>query len=84
MSESALNLLNLIVNNRDDIIYVTVLLSCIAVGKYYRKIAESAEKEKFGNILGVLIIVIVSGFHTLHIFVSFAASAGIILLHKQL
>ncbi|XP_055710525.1 lysophospholipid acyltransferase 7 [Phlebotomus papatasi] len=84
MSESALNLLNLIVNNRDDIIYVTVLLSCIAVGKYYRKIADCAEKEKFGNILGVLIIVIVSGFHTLHIFVSFAASAGIILLHKQL
>ncbi|XP_059616477.1 lysophospholipid acyltransferase 7 [Phlebotomus argentipes] len=84
MSESALNFLNLLISNRDDIIYVTVLLSCIAVGKYYRKIADNAEKEKFGNVLGILIIAIVSGFHTFHILISFAVSAGIILLHKQL
>ncbi|XP_055682633.1 lysophospholipid acyltransferase 7 [Lutzomyia longipalpis] len=84
MSESALNLLNLIINNRDDIIYITVLLSCIVVGKYYRKITDCDEKEKFGNRLGIAIIIIVSGFHSFHIFISFAVSAGIILLHRQL
>ncbi|GAB0095307.1 lysophospholipid acyltransferase 7 [Sergentomyia squamirostris] len=82
MSEGGLNILNLIISNRDDIIYVLALLFSIGIGWHYRKIKDIGSKETFGNILGILIIVLVSGFHAAHIFLSFAISAGIILLHK--
>lgn len=64
----------------DDIVYLICLVSCIYFGNFYRKIKDSEQQKFIGTALGVLILFIVSGFHILHNFVSFAVCAAAITL----
>lgn len=62
--------------NLNDIVYVTLLLFSVAVGPYYRAISKVKTKKWTGSILGLLLILIVSGFSAIHPILS--ASLGIL------
>lgn len=67
--------------NLDDIIYILLLFASIAFGYFYRTIDEDQIKRKrwIGSAFGVLLIVVVSGYHTLHILFSFGVTTLLIL-----
>ncbi|XP_055382278.1 lysophospholipid acyltransferase 7 [Condylostylus longicornis] len=66
----------------DDVLYLLCLLTSIAIGPYFCKLKNDSEKKLYGTILGVLVVFIVSGFHILHCFISFAlCAAAILCLH---
>ncbi|CAH1645573.1 unnamed protein product [Spodoptera littoralis] len=52
--------------NRNDIIYLSLLLFCIGVGPRYRALKTVQAKKWAGSILGLLLIIIVSGYSALH------------------
>ena len=49
-----------------DIIYVSLLVFSIIFGLVYRKIPSKTQKQWVGSILGLVLIYIVSGAHSLH------------------
>lgn len=59
----------------DDIIYLICLLSCIGFGYFSRKIEDDSQKKLLGTAFGVMIVIIVSGTHVLHCFISFGLCA---------
>lgn len=67
--------------NVDDVIYIALLLGCIAFGSIYRHLNNDRVNRKrwIGSAVGLLIVIIVSGFHVVHILLSFAVSTLIIL-----
>lgn len=67
----------------DDIIYIVLLLLCIAFGRIYREIKDGESKKWIGSALGVLMIFSVSGFHIWHSICTFLVNAAIILLVPQ-
>lgn len=64
----------------DDIIYLAILLSCIGFGYFYREIKDVNQKKQIGTAVGLLVILLVSGVHIIHILVTFLINAVIILL----
>lgn len=63
----------------DDIIYLSLLVASMGFGLYYRTIKNPEKKKLIGAGLGLLIVVIVSGVHALHVIISTAICASIIL-----
>lgn len=69
----------------DDVIYVICLLACIGAGSYVRKIANEEHRKLVSTTLGVIVVVIVSGLHSLHCFASLAlGTACVLLVHPRL
>ncbi|XP_063362125.1 lysophospholipid acyltransferase 7-like [Cydia amplana] len=52
--------------NKNDIIYLSLLLFSVAIGPYYRSINSVNAKKWAGTGLGLLLIVIVSGYNAVH------------------
>uniref|UniRef100_A0A1Y1N3P6 Lysophospholipid acyltransferase 7 n=1 Tax=Photinus pyralis TaxID=7054 RepID=A0A1Y1N3P6_PHOPY len=67
----------------DDIIYIVLLLLCIAIGAIYREIKDVESKKWIGSALGLLMIFSVSGYHIWHSICTFLINAAIILLVPQ-
>ncbi|KAK2574954.1 hypothetical protein KPH14_008717 [Odynerus spinipes] len=51
---------------RDDIIYVSLLLSSVIFGLFYRKFKDPYEKQWAGTSFGLLLITLVSGSYVVH------------------
>ncbi|XP_049869111.1 lysophospholipid acyltransferase 7-like [Pectinophora gossypiella] len=71
-------MISFITKNKNDIIYLSLLLFSVAVGPYYRSINSIQIKKWVGSLLGLLLIVIVSGYSAFHPISS--AIVGIILI----
>ncbi|XP_037042093.1 lysophospholipid acyltransferase 7 [Bradysia coprophila] len=56
--------------NFDDIIYVSLLVSCILFGKFYNQFDNGKTKKVIGTTFGLVIIFVVSGRHIVHPLVS--------------
>ncbi|CAH0563559.1 unnamed protein product [Brassicogethes aeneus] len=65
--------------NLDDVIYLGLLLSTIVFGCFYRKINDPNLKKNVGSLVGLLVILSVSGVHILHPLLSTVIAAQIIL-----
>lgn len=65
--------------NSEDIIYLLILCFCILFGLFYKRIENAETKKIVGSIIGFCIVVIVSGFHTLHLLVSTLINGCLIL-----
>lgn len=65
--------------NFDDIIYLGLLIASIGFGQLYRRISHTETKKWVGTVVGVIVIVIVSGWHTLHPLLLTAANTLILL-----
>lgn len=63
----------------DDIVYLVVLFSSIGFGYFYRKIQSAEDKKVVGTILGLTIILIVSGLHFIHVVIFTFVNSLIIL-----
>lgn len=66
--------------NKNDIIYVSLLLFSVGVSPYYRYISSIQVKKWVGSLLGILLIIIVSGYNSLHPIVSALLAIGAIKL----
>ncbi|RZC27664.1 lysophospholipid acyltransferase 7 [Asbolus verrucosus] len=65
--------------NVDDVVYLGLLFFSIGFGYYYRQIGDRNVKKNVGTIVGLLITLVVSGFHILHILITVFINACIIL-----
>ncbi|CAG9812635.1 unnamed protein product [Phaedon cochleariae] len=65
--------------NNDDIVYLSLLVLSMVFGLYYRTISNVDSKRKTGAALGLVIVVTVSGIHTLHVLISTLVNTCIIL-----
>lgn len=65
--------------NVDDIVYISLLVSCILFGQFYRNVLDPERAKVVGTAFGLLIVCVVSGWHALHPLLSTAACAAIIL-----
>ncbi|KAK7071075.1 Lysophospholipid acyltransferase 7 [Halocaridina rubra] len=52
--------------NFDDIVYLSLLIGCIAFGEVYRKLGSSEARKWIGTIVGLGVVLVVSGIHILH------------------
>ncbi|CAF4834436.1 unnamed protein product [Pieris macdunnoughi] len=57
---------SLIEKNKNDIIYLSLLLFSVFIGPYYRKLKTVETKKWGGTILGLILIAIVSGYSAVH------------------
>lgn len=64
--------------NKDDIVYLSLLIFSIIFGVFYQKINNTVAKKKVGTLIGLLIIFTVSGVHILHPLITFLVNAFII------
>ncbi|XP_063824859.1 lysophospholipid acyltransferase 7-like [Ostrinia nubilalis] len=64
--------------NKNDIIYLSLLLFSVAVGPFYRSLGTVQAKKWSGTLLGLLLIVIVSGYSAIHPILS--ATLGILVI----
>lgn len=62
----------------DDIIYLFLLLTTIGLGEVLRRIDNAKIKQNIATSVGLTIVFIVSGFHTLHCVLTTAVNALII------
>lgn len=67
----------------DDIIYLVLLGSCIGFGQFYHKIQNHDEKKWIGTSFGLLIMVMASGLHTVHMLLSYLVTALIIIYFNR-
>lgn len=51
---------------KEDVIYLVLLGACIGFGQFYRKFQDPEQKKWIGTAVGMLVVLSVSGFHTLH------------------
>lgn len=65
--------------NTDDIVYISLLVSCILFGRLYRHVLDAERAKLLGTAFGLLIVCVVSGWHALHPLLSTAACSAIIL-----
>ncbi|XP_068227150.1 lysophospholipid acyltransferase 7 isoform X2 [Palaemon carinicauda] len=52
--------------NFDDVIYLLLLVGCIAFGEVYRKLKDLETKKWVGTGVGLIVVLAVSGIHLLH------------------
>ncbi|GJQ81851.1 hypothetical protein Trydic_g9878 [Trypoxylus dichotomus] len=64
----------------DDIVYLSLLFFCIALGYFYRQIKSAEQKKWLGTGAGLVVVLIVSGVHIIHSLVTYLINAIIILL----
>lgn len=69
-------MIGFITKNINDIIYLSLLLSSVVVGPYYRSIPTILLKKWTGTLLGLILIVTVSGYSAIHPILS--ATIGIL------
>lgn len=70
--------------NFEDVIYVTCLLTCIGAGNYVKKIRDETQRKFLSTGFGLLMVVIVSGWHSLHCLISTAiGSVAVIYIHPS-
>ena len=50
----------------DDLIYLGLLAASIGFGYVYRRIEHIEARKWIGTLLGIVVTVVVSGWHTLH------------------
>ena len=62
----------------DDVIYLFLLLTTIGLGEVLRRIDNAKIKQNIAASVGLTIVFIVSGFHTLHCVLTTAVNALII------
>ncbi|XP_026725044.1 lysophospholipid acyltransferase 7-like [Trichoplusia ni] len=67
-----------ITKNKNDIIYLSLLLFSVGVGPRYRALKSVEAKKWAGSILGLILIIIVSGYNAVHPILS--ALLGIIVI----
>lgn len=63
-------MLSFITKNLNDIIYLLLLLLSVGIGPYYRSLPNVNIKKWVGTLLGILLILVVSGYNSLHPFIS--------------
>lgn len=63
----------------DDIVYMSLLISCVGFGYYYRNIKDKNQKKWIGTGVGLFIVIIVSGVYVWHSFLTFLVNAAVIL-----
>ncbi|KAJ8945057.1 hypothetical protein NQ314_009324 [Rhamnusium bicolor] len=56
--------------NREDVVYLCLLLFSMVFGVCYRRIHDVDYKKKTGALVGLLIIFIVSGLHSVHVLIT--------------
>lgn len=71
-------MLSFIAKNKNDIVYLSLLLLSVAVGPYYRKISDVNLKKWVSSSFGLLLIAIVSGSNAFHPILS--AFLGLIII----
>ncbi|XP_059045340.1 lysophospholipid acyltransferase 7 [Achroia grisella] len=59
-------MLSFVAKNLNDIIYLVLLLSSVAIGPYYRSLSTIVLKKWTGSLLGIVLILIVSGYNAVH------------------
>lgn len=59
-------MLSFLAKNKNDIIYLSLLLFSVAIGPYYRRISDINLKKWVGSLLGIILIIIVSGKNAFH------------------
>ncbi|XP_013169280.1 PREDICTED: lysophospholipid acyltransferase 7-like [Papilio xuthus] len=52
--------------NKNDLIYLGLLLFSVFIGRYYRSLGSVQAKKWVGSIIGLLLIVTVSGYNAIH------------------
>lgn len=62
----------------DDIVYLGLLAASIGFGQVYRRIEDIETKKWIGTVVGIIVTVVVSGWHTLHPL--FLTAANILIL----
>ncbi|KAI8117190.1 hypothetical protein FF38_05351 [Lucilia cuprina] len=68
----------------DDIIYVACLLTCIGAGNYVKKIPDETQRKFLSTGFGLLMVFLVSGWHTLHCLISAGlGAAAVIYVHPS-
>lgn len=55
-----------ITKNKNDIIYLSLLLFSVGVGPRYRALKSVEAKKWAGSVLGLILIIIVSGYNAVH------------------
>lgn len=68
--EIPIKMTSFLAKNTNDIIYLSLLLFSVLVGPYYRSISSIQIRKWVGSLLGLLLIVIVSGYNSAHPIVS--------------
>lgn len=65
----------------DDVIYIALLMGCIGFGPIYRLLNNErvTRKRWIGSAVGFLLIIIVSGYHVVHVMLTFAVATLIVL-----
>ena len=64
--------------NNDDIIYTTLLFLSVFFGYLFRKLNSETAKKWVGTAVGLFIVILVSGFHTLHTLALILLTVGIL------
>lgn len=64
----------------DDYYYLFILLLSIAFGYLYKDIKNKKDKKNIGTLVGLFVVIFVSGFHVLHCIVTVLINSAIILL----
>lgn len=59
-------MLSFLAKNINDIIYLSLLLISVAISPYYRSIPSIQIKKWVGSLVGIVLIIIVSGYNSLH------------------
>lgn len=63
-------MVSFLAKNKNDIIYLALLLASVAIGPYYRSIPSVKLKKWIGTCIGIILIIISSGYNSLHPFIS--------------
>lgn len=65
----------------DDVIFLSLLLGSIGFGTIYRQLSNERVNRKrwIGSGVGILLVMMVSGYHTLHVLFAFSISTTTVL-----
>lgn len=72
--------MSFLAKNKNDIIYLSLLLFSVAISPYYRSVTSIQIKKWIGSLIGILLIIIISGYNSLHPIVSGLLGIGAIKL----
>ncbi|XP_013199840.2 lysophospholipid acyltransferase 7 [Amyelois transitella] len=73
-----MKMLTFLAKNWNDIVYLSLLLFSVAIGPYYKSIGTVHLKKCIGTCIGILLILIVSGYNAIHPIIS--AIVGILII----
>lgn len=64
--------------DKDDLIYLVLLVFTIVIGDFVRRIEDVKVKQNLSTAIGFVIVTIVSGVHVLHVIIETVVNAFII------